>query len=91
MASLIKSVYTVQLTITHFSDTFHVVETFTAHIKLYVVYLETRIHNSIVIKLAGDLVSRLHGRTFLFNMANHDNDTVRSITRSPRSIISKFF
>ena len=41
--------------------------------------IPARTHNSIVIKLAGDLVSKLDCRIakFIFNMVNHDNDTVR--------------
>ena len=52
-----------------------------------------RAHNSIVIKLAGDLVLRLDCRIakFIFNIVSHGNDIVRFITRikfaNPRSII----
>ena len=40
--------------------------------------IPARIHNPIVIKLAGVLVSKLDCRIakFIFNMLNHDNDTV---------------
>ena len=53
---------------------------YTAHRKVIhrLFGIPARTHNSLIIKLAGDLVSRLKCRIakFIFNMVNHDNDIV---------------